>query len=450
MTQRTNYRLRYMRIIALALATQLYGATASAADDAAVLDRATAVVPVEPATALKALKSLGKRYRKLHEVYASAMREAKIPEDRQAAFRNFAPQMVFIDELFTFEKRWRGTDAALAALNCLARNALSVSDTDDPVFQARERVGEILKAQYISSPQLDLILPMFHGLRASAVAEPLFLAASRSSDPRVRACATYHRAMFLEENSASTVGLADLRQSVSRDKNEEHFERLTVMLAHLAKVGFTPETAPARRQAALELLHELQKDANAIRQRQWFPFLEVLDQQDRIDIDQGAGRPTYAELAERLEFAITALAVGSVVPEIDAQDPAGQPLKLSSFRGKVTVLIFSADWCDPCVAMYPQLRELIEKHDRDRFAVVSVTGDLTIDTVREAIADKRITWPVWWDGGKQEIVSRWNVKTWPTIFVIDHSGVIRHRDLTDERLTAAVDDLLAKAAAADR
>ena len=528
MTRRINCRFWYVGTIALALATQLSGATARATDGAAVLvvnavdarndkqianfkvslvgmkddtiafelqkdgrrrcdtlpaDREMTVVvsadgyvpdfdvislssaatteialkleravaiPIAQVTAWSALKSLSKRYRKQNEAYAVALRDAKTPEDRQVAFRNFAPQMVFIDELFKFEERWRGTDEGLVALNCLAQNALLMVYAEDPLFQARERVGEILKAHYISNPRLELILPMFHGSPASAVAEPLFLAARRSPDPRVRAIAIYHQAVFLEEYSASTVGLADLRHSVSRDKNEEHFNRLTAMLGHLAKVGFTPETAPARRQEALELLFELQKDATTIRQRQWFPFLEVLDLMDRIDFNPGADWPTYAKLAERLEFAITALAVGSVVPEIDAQDPAGQPLKLSSFRGKVTVLIFSADWCRFCVAMYPQLRELVEKHGSDRFAVVSVMGDLTIDTVREALAEKKITWPVWWDGGKREIAARWNVKTWPTIFVIDNAGVIRHRDLADERLTVAVDDLLGKAGAADR
>ena len=158
---------------------------------------------------------------------------------------------------------------------------------------------------------------------------------------------------------------------------------------------------------------------------------------------------TFAELGQRVRFAIEALAIGSIVPEIDLSDPSGQPLKLSSFRGKVTILIFSANWCGPCVAMYPQLRDLLEKHGGDRFAVVSVMGDDRIDTVRQAIADKKITWPVWWDGGERQVITRWSIHSWPTIFVIDHRGVIRHRNLEDERLTAAIDDLL-KVAAADR
>ncbi len=44
------------------------------------------------------------------------------------------------------------------------------------------------------------------------------------------------------------------------------------------------------------------------------------------------------------------------------------------------------------------------------------------------------------------ISTKWNVSAWPTIYVIDSKGVIRHRDLHGKELDAAIDTLLAEAA----
>ena len=112
------------------------------------------------------------------------------------------------------------------------------------MFQARERVGEILKEHYLSYPQLDLILPMFSRFTQSAVAEPLFRAARQSPDHRVRASATYQLADFLWELSASSLEIADLRADASRRKDEEHFERLTAMQAGSPRSVSRPRRRP--------------------------------------------------------------------------------------------------------------------------------------------------------------------------------------------------------------
>ena len=41
--------------------------------------------------------------------------------------------------------------------------------------------------------------------------------------------------------------------------------------------------------------------------------------------------------------------------------------------------------------------------------------------------------------------TKWNGSGWPTIYVLDHEGVIRHRDLRDDDLKRAVGALVAAA-----
>ena len=41
----------------------------------------------------------------------------------------------------------------------------------------------------------------------------------------------------------------------------------------------------------------------------------------------------------------------------------------------------------------------------------------------------KLTWRSWYDGGSTNgpIATAWNVRGWPTLYVVDHKGVIRHK-----------------------
>jgi hypothetical protein len=77
------------------------------------------------------------------------------------------------------------------------------------------------------------------------------------------------------------------------------------------------------------------------------------------------------------------------------------------------------------------------------FALLGINSD-SKERLRKAMTKEKITWRSWWDGGDTEgpIAKAWNVKGWPTIYVLDHKGVIRYRDVREKELDAAVDSLL--------
>jgi alkyl hydroperoxide reductase subunit AhpC len=61
------------------------------------------------------------------------------------------------------------------------------------------------------------------------------------------------------------------------------------------------------------------------------------------------------------------------------------------------------------------------------------------------MAKEGITWRSFWNGpeGTAGPISRaWNVRAWPTVYVLDHKGVIRFKNVREQALDRAVDQLL--------
>jgi AhpC/TSA family len=106
--------------------------------------------------------------------------------------------------------------------------------------------------------------------------------------------------------------------------------------------------------------------------------------------------------------------------------------------------MFSFKGCGPCEAMYPDNRKLVETYRGRPFAFLGVMGD-EAGTVKQLVAERTITWPCWWEGKSGPIGSRWNVSSWPTIYVLDHRGTIRYRNLQGDVLAKAVSQLVAEA-----
>jgi hypothetical protein len=96
--------------------------------------------------------------------------------------------------------------------------------------------------------------------------------------------------------------------------------------------------------------------------------------------------------------------------------------------------------------MYPHGRSLVERLKGKPFALLGINSDDTRDEARQAIDKHQLAWRSWWDGGTTggPIQTAYDIAHWPTIFVLDPRGVIRHIDVRGEELDKAVDALLAE------
>ena len=100
--------------------------------------------------------------------------------------------------------------------------------------------------------------------------------------------------------------------------------------------------------------------------------------------------------------------------------------------------------------MYPHERSLVARFKNRPFAIVGVNSDSDRQELKKVMAREKITWRSFWDGGSASgpIAKRWNVSGWPTIYILDHKGVIRARDVQGSSLDKLLDQLV-KAAETD-
>jgi hypothetical protein len=79
--------------------------------------------------------------------------------------------------------------------------------------------------------------------------------------------------------------------------------------------------------------------------------------------------------------------------------------------------------------MYPHERSLVKKMEGKPFALIGVNSDQDKAELKKAMAKENITWRSFWNGGSTQgpISTRWAVQGWPTLYLIDHKGVIRKK-----------------------
>ena len=151
---------------------------------------------------------------------------------------------------------------------------------------------------------------------------------------------------------------------------------------------------------------------------------------------------TFGELARSAIFEMQNLSVGKIAPDILGEDTDGVKFKLSDYRGKVVMLSFWGTWCGPCMALVPHEREIAERFKNKPFALIGVNSDPDKEKLKAGIEKARITWRSFWCGDKGpygEIPTTWNVLGWPTVYLLDHQGIIRAKRLVRD---AALDQFL--------
>jgi hypothetical protein len=99
--------------------------------------------------------------------------------------------------------------------------------------------------------------------------------------------------------------------------------------------------------------------------------------------------------------------------------------------------------------MYPHERSLVKRLGGKPFVLLGVNSDKDRAELKKVMDKEKITWRSFWNGGSNQgrISSRWDVQGWPTLYLIDAQGVIRHKHVGspgEKKLDEELDTLIAE------
>lgn len=240
------------------------------------------------------------------------------------------------------------------------------------------------------------------------------------------------------ENDPSYGPIVDLLNAVV-EKNPDRTARgqAALGLAWLAKRKFQQAESKAN------------PDADHLAAQAEKAFESVLhDYGDCPNLRTVGARPATSTLGGEAEpelYELRHLRIGQAAPEIEGEDLDGVRFKLSDYRGKVVLLVFWASWCGPCMDAVPQEKALVEHFKGRPFVLVGVNGDGSKSSATKAVAEHQISWRSFWNGKEGPggpIAVAWNVRGWPTIYVLDQQGVIRQKNLIGKRLDDSLEKLV--------
>ncbi len=190
------------------------------------------------------------------------------------------------------------------------------------------------------------------------------------------------------------------------------------------------DTLPAaQRDAATQLYDALEHEYGALR------------------VPGGREGDTVGARARAQRRELVDLAFGAEAPPTMGQDLAGEPLDLASHRGKVVVLDFWTSFCQPCLALVPTARRLVQSLADPALVYIGVCGDPDRAQGRATARRVGMPWRNFWDGPDGTdgpIASTWAVGAvgWPSVFVIDRRGRIRAKLRGLEQIDAELESLI--------
>jgi peroxiredoxin len=147
--------------------------------------------------------------------------------------------------------------------------------------------------------------------------------------------------------------------------------------------------------------------------------------------------PSYKDLEDRLTIA-RSMGIGKPAKDFTQNDTLGNPVSLSSFKGKYVLVDFWASWCGPCRQENPNVVTAFNKYKDKDFTVLGVSLDQPgkQENWLKAIHDDNLTWThvsdlKFWNNDAAKL---YGVRAIPFNVLVDKEGKIVAKNIRGEEL----------------
>lgn len=146
-----------------------------------------------------------------------------------------------------------------------------------------------------------------------------------------------------------------------------------------------------------------------------------------------------SDFAGKMLFEMTNLQVGCEAPEIEGKDAEGQPVKLSDYRGKHVIVIFWGGWCHACHGMLPQMNQAAAQLKDKNAVVLGVNTDIESEA-KKAFDTYQVSFRNVLDNTTSgPNTSLYNLRNFPTLYLIDPKGVIAIKNGSLDAMIAKIE-----------
>jgi thiol-disulfide isomerase/thioredoxin len=155
--------------------------------------------------------------------------------------------------------------------------------------------------------------------------------------------------------------------------------------------------------------------------------------------------PDIAGQARGLEGIIRRLSLPGHPIEYSGNLVDGTPINPAELKGKVVLVDFWATWCGPCKAELPNVLTNYEKYHSRGFEVVGVSCDSDKDALLKFIDDKKLPWPIMFQGpGQRSMAAYYGITGIPTAILTNKKGEVVSLNARGEELTRLLGEMLGK------
>ncbi|MDA0194834.1 MAG: TlpA disulfide reductase family protein [Bacteroidetes bacterium] len=137
------------------------------------------------------------------------------------------------------------------------------------------------------------------------------------------------------------------------------------------------------------------------------------------------------------------LAIGAIAPEIELPDPEGNPITLSSLRGKHVLIDFWAGWCKPCRVENPNVLRMYNVYHDKGFEIFGVSLDRTRQQWISAIQQDGLIWKHGSDLTyfQSQAAQEYQIAAIPATYLVDPDGRIIAKNLRGPSLESKLGEI---------